>query len=518
MKKTLLNISAIPLLMAILWAGMFAGTINTTNAADSDKRAIDEVIEAAKAKNNKFLAHDMYLNIYVEVNDKPEKKALKNVSGKFGMSEEQISSVAKNGDLSSLYDSSKTLEKTQQQYIEILNSYNNELANENLRTELEQAVKPSEIFADGDTSNSDFDLIKDLSTIEEILFNTKSTSQFGGTFNSPNVDTSDPAELAKLAELFDNPSILPEEETTEVADKAKEAEEKDGLDALECLEGDTTLSDSLANFDEEQAAQAENADGSAGDENIFGDTASAQEEEFPKAIEEDWSVDDLCPDGAPFCIKIEFIMKQAALGSFKGSKSDCIECTVQKINKAFDDTLAKPLSANKLTGNVLEVPKCKKSLTVLPANMKITSVAVAVPQSNNLFQSSSITEEWKKLLERNYPLWFQKTDTAAKKDLTQEDPSPEDRATREGLSNAGPDATLADVQKRAEDIITGANKEADKQANLATQAETSEKQNRHYANILREITTMNLYFQSMKETFEKMKTPCSELANKSKCQ
>ncbi len=229
-------------------------------------------------------------------------------------------------------------------------------------------------------------------------------------------------------------------------------------------------------------------------------------------------MDDLCPDGAPFCIDIEFIMKQSSLGPFKGSKSDCIECTVQKINKAFDDTLSKPLSANKLTGNILEIPKCKKSLTVLPANMKITTVAVPVPQSNNLFSTSSIAEEWKKFNERTNPLWYQKTDKAAEEDLKKEDPSQEDRAARKAISDAGPDATLVDVQKRTQDIVTGAKKQADRETKLAKQQETSEKQNRHYSNILREITTMNLYFQSMKESFEKMKTPCSELANKAKCQ
>lgn len=515
MKKTLLNISVIPLFIALIWTGLFAGTINVTHAADSDKRAIDEVIEEAKAKKNKFLAHDMYLNIYVEVNDKPEQAATKSVAGKFGMNEEQISNIAKNGDISSLYKSSNTLETTHQQYLKILDSYNNALATENLRTDLQQTVKPSEIFADGDTSNSDFDLIQDLSIIEKILFNESSTSKFGGTFNSPDVDTTDPDELEELADLFDDPSLLPEEEGEE--EEAALEEEKEGLDPLECFDEDDTLTSSLQAFEDEQAAQAESADGT-GEEGTSGDTAGSEDEEFPKATEDDWSLDDFCPDGAPFCINIEFIVKQASLGSLKGSKSDCIECTVQKINKAFDNTLAKPLSANKLTGQVLEVPKCKKSLTVLPANMKITTVAVAVPQSTNLFSTSSIADEWKKFNEITNPLWYDKTDKAAAEDLTKENPSQEDRATREGSSNAAPDATLADVQQRAEDIVTGVKQEAARDAAITEQQQTSEKQNRHYSNILRELTTMNLYFQNMKESFEKMKTPCNELANKSACQ
>ncbi|MFC1655881.1 hypothetical protein ACFL3C_03365 [Patescibacteria group bacterium] len=511
MKKTLLNISVISLALALLWTGLFAGTINVTHAADSDKRAIDEVIEEAKAKKNKFLAHDMYLNIYVEVNDKPEKKATKAAASKLGMSEDQVSSVAKQGDLSSLYESSKTLDKTHQQYIKVLDSYNKALATESLRTELEQAVKPSEIFADGDTSNSDFDLIHDLSIIEEILFNEKSKSDFGGTFNSPSVDTTDSGEQEELADLFDDPSLLPDEEGDDEAPK----EDDEGLEPLECFEGDDALTNSLQDFEDEQATQAE-AGAGEGEEDPFGDETT-EEEEFPKAPEDEWSLDDLCPDGAPFCIDIEFIMKKASIGPFKGSKSDCVECTVQKINKAFDDTLAKPLSANKVTGNVLEVAKCKKSLTVLPANMKITTVAVAVPQSTNLFAPSSIGEEWKKFNERTNPLWYQKTDKAAAEDLKKEDPSQEDRAARKGITTAGPGATLDDVQQRTQNIVKSQKDQADKDADLAKQQETAEKQNRHYSNLLREITTMNLHFQSMKETFEKMKTPCSELANKSKC-
>ncbi len=278
MKKTLLNISTIPFILAILWMAPFAGTINISQAADSDKRAIDEVIEEAKAKKSKFLAHDMYLNIYVEINDKPEKAATKTVADKFGMSEEQISSIAKNGDLSSLYDGSKTLDKTHQQYIKILDSYNKALATENLRTELEQAVKPSEIFADGDTSNSDFDLIHDLSIIEEILFNERSKSEFGGTFNSPLVDTTDADELSELADLFDDPSLLTEEKE----DEAEVPKEKDeSLKPLECLEEDNTLTNSLQNFEEEQAAQAELTENGANGEDSSDNDKN--EEEFPKA-------------------------------------------------------------------------------------------------------------------------------------------------------------------------------------------------------------------------------------------
>ncbi|MBD3156384.1 hypothetical protein GF369_01005, partial [Candidatus Peregrinibacteria bacterium] len=155
------------------------------NIAHAATSPVDELIEEFKDKPQTALAQDMYLDIYKDINDKPKEQATKSVSNKYSMTEDQIHKLTQEGDLSSIIkdDENADINTVLLQYQAIANDYQSTLETENIRSELTMETKPSEVFMDGDTSNSEFDILYDLTIIEIILFNEASTSEFGGQFN-----------------------------------------------------------------------------------------------------------------------------------------------------------------------------------------------------------------------------------------------------------------------------------------------------------------------------------------------
>lgn len=530
MKKILLYISAFLLLIIILVK--IQAILATTYAAEPDssdnghtKVVIEELVEEAKKDKRKIVAKDMYLKIYKSTNIDPEDKAMKTVAKKFGLTESQAVGMIKGGDLSTLIKRQQfqSLETIQAQYATIYNKFQAELDKENIKSELEAAVTPSEIFSDGDTSNSEFDLIYDLNIIEIILFNETTANAFGGDFDFPDFDYTDEEEEEAIKELFEEPEEEIEEiEEVEEEEEIVEAEEREGINPLTCFEEDEALQDSMSTFEEEEEEEEEKkaeekaADIEDLDEEDKDEKEEEEEEEFPSADPGDWPKKFLCPDEAFFCIELEFDIAEAKLYQ----KSDnCIACHVQKINEALDKVLQKPLSANKLSGNMFEVPKCKSSFKNLPVNMKIITVAVPPPQPQNqdIFFQADIAKEWQKFNERYKPFWYKKTEKAEKEDETKPTPTVENRAVRRAIRSAGPDPTQENVHARTEKAITAKQNETNKDVRIKRQETTAENQNTYYQVIIKELATMNTYFERMKETFEKIKDPCNKTATKGNC-
>jgi len=222
MKKNLFYISTAILSLLV---GM-----QTTSAATSP---VDELIEETKNQTKTAIAQNMYLEIYKEINNKPQESAAKSTSSKYKMTEDQINKIMKEGDLSPITKDQKnaTVDQVFLQYKKMANDYNSALETENLRSELEMQTKPSEIFMDGDTSNSEFDVLYDLTIIEVILFNQGSTSQFGGKFIVPDFDFSDKDDEAFINNLFNK------DEESQVGSETDQTGE-DQFSSLSCLIGE----------------------------------------------------------------------------------------------------------------------------------------------------------------------------------------------------------------------------------------------------------------------------------------
>lgn len=457
---------------------------------------------ATAASSSDVLEKDMYLRIYDQITKKPAEAAAKASASKFSMSEDDMKKIVNDGDVTSLInkDTSKneTLEELSKKYSTVFADFQSSLDTENMRADLLNKANPSEIYTDGDTSNSEFDILYDLTVIEVILFNEASVSQFGGQFELPEFDFTDPAEKDLIDELF---GVEPEAEE----DTAASTEED--FSSIECLDSDSNLENALNNFESSQAAGGDGTDDGTGDEGVVFD-----EDGFPKAEPDEWPTNYLCPDGAFFCIEISFSDETTKIYA---KTDNCVACHIQNINKELDNMLNKSLTANKLSGNLMEAPKCKSSFSNVGANMNIITMAVPPPKQANqdLYLKLNIDKEWQTFKERQDPLYFDTGSSTA----TASGTSVGDRSTKKAISNSGPITSYEDVTKRSDQISTGISNNTNKEQESKPGELKTEVQNKEFQKVIEELSAFKVYFSSIKDLFDKMKEPCNELLNKPYC-
>ena len=133
-------------------------------------------------------AKDLYNLIYEKLNRGAEKEALKELAAAYGLTTTEVQNVIggsiqpifnnpnRRGGTLTQQDAIKIMTKIQDSYALLTDLYQ-------IQQEVDTATRPSEIFANDDLSDSGFDLIKDLSTIEEILFFEKTPSSIGGLYS-----------------------------------------------------------------------------------------------------------------------------------------------------------------------------------------------------------------------------------------------------------------------------------------------------------------------------------------------
>ncbi|MFC1647794.1 hypothetical protein ACFL10_02255 [Patescibacteria group bacterium] len=496
MKKILIYISALITIFAV------GAMIGTSYAASGSGSPIEELVAEAKKAKREAVAQDMYLDVYLKINAEPAKKAAKESAKKFKMSEEEMNKLMKEGDITSIKgkDENQDLKVLQKKYTEIFANYHNTLATENLRADLESKVSPSEIFTNGDTSDSDFDLLYDLTVIEVILFNKASFSSFGGQFQMPDFDFTDKDEADDIAELFGF-----DEEDEDALDATSASEERD-FSALACLEDDSNLSNALDDFD---AAEADREAGLDDDEAGL-EEIELDEDGFPIAPSDDWLKKYLCPDGAFFCIEVTFDL---AASSIYGKTDNCVACHVQYLNKDIDKMLSKPMSANKMAGNLFEVPKCKSSFTSIGANMNVITIAVPPPKQarTDMYTKINIDTEWKKFQEKYIPYFYDAGDTELP------DQNDQDRASRKAVTNSTDSASLQEIVAKTEEVIQGVQAERIDDQEKKNTAVKAQVQNKEFQTLIEELDGWKTYFSSIKTKFDEMIEECNGLANKAYC-
>jgi len=512
MKKIYIYISVIIIFTAIFNA---LHKLNTAAAAaniTTYTNAVDELLAGVKGKKKSFIGENLYLEVYKSSTGKAAENTIKNVADKYSISKENIEKIIKKGDLSALVESDKnaTIDQLQMKYMKMANDYKATMETENMRNTLESKVTPSEIYADGNTSNSDFDLLYDLNVVEAILFNKSTPSSYTNQFQTPIIKIVTDEDLKALRDLFKDQDQREAEQAREALlqvegqTAAPVAAETKGTNPLSCLQEDDTLTNALSDFQDQkeskEAAAVEDGQETKTEGEIIVPEGPITSENLPKAPSDDWKSTTLCDEGKIFCISIDFEMRLAELGNYP-KEANCIACHIQKINEELDKIIKKPTSPNKVTGNFMEMPKCKTSFTNIASSMNIITKAVPPPlqKKTDAFHTVNIETEWKKVND------------------TYKTPQTGGTATRKALMDAPPDATLEDVQKRSTQISSSIQQQQQQTVQTTQKENTTETQNTKFQLLINEINKMNGYFKSIKDTFEKLKKPCEELANKSKC-
>lgn len=149
----------------------------------------------------------LYNLMYKKLNRTSEKTALKEVAQKYSLTTDEaqavvdgsispiINNVRKGGNMTQ-EDAYKIVNKLQTDFVEIKELYQ-------IEQEVDVAVAPGEIFANGDLSDSGFDLVQDLSKIEEILFVQKTENTVGAIYDDAYESPYKPTEIdATIADFI----------------------------------------------------------------------------------------------------------------------------------------------------------------------------------------------------------------------------------------------------------------------------------------------------------------------------
>lgn len=390
---------------------------------------------------------DIYNLVYKKQTREANNDALNAVAKNFGLTVEEAQAVI-GGSVNPIFNNPKfsrdlSLEEAYAMMADFQSDFATLQEVFQIQQEVDLAVKPSEIFSNDDISDSGFDLVHDLSVIEDILFLDKSPVTVGGVYEEGLDSPYNPAEIDELNDVF------PENET-DVATLGLEEEEIAGeiMEEDLCSEHDS-LGKALKEFekDEEEKGGSSGGEKGGGEGGNEGESKSDEDEKDKKdqisaAPRGEW-VKEWCPgfgagatassntapssfsslggENNPYlsrsgagvdvdsaaisahvgvCFDIKYIMQHVS-SYIPGSS--CILCEVEKINEYLDKTLSHSLIPNKVTGNYFESAKCKKTGTLLNMQFILVWNPIPTPINDTLIFGKNIFEEWNKFTDRYKP-------------------------------------------------------------------------------------------------------------------
>jgi hypothetical protein len=330
-------------------------------------------------------AQNLYLLIYNKVKNDPASAALENTAAEYGYTKGRMMDLV-GGDLYAIYDYDVTaskyvwgdeeasqiqsIEGLVAKYDEITNYYNNQLAIETLNSDLSNTAMSHEIFANGTTEDSGFDLIVDLKTIEIILFGAANEDGYGSEMSSPDnaddgssgglgVDTESPTEEEVVS---DEPSSEEEEILAETEESATESDK-----SFECFEN-SNLSDALAGALGGSDSSTDGASSGSGSEDGTGSSADGSGDGggdssdigIPIPAAADWSDPLPCTD--TICLEVNFVTESDdPVESGMEETTNCIYCHFSYISQMLENITSHSLTPSKVTGNIMEDSTCKES-------------------------------------------------------------------------------------------------------------------------------------------------------------
>lgn len=503
------------------------------------------------------LGQDLYDYIYNKVKSEGSDLAVKRLLARRPLSKEELGFLIPGSNIGGLLskpDPQAELKPDQviarHEELTRLLADEKELADLEVLSEME--VAPVEIFANGDESDSGFDLIVDLDIIETILF-AKSTTVLGG--GGPGAPAG--------SEVFEVGGEGSEDQGAKIGEKDKKKSDKEKLGVKEgglagglveegaaeepgpihdessgmCIAKPSFNSAITAFLKKEQelesAAAQEGGDtkgkqGSkkdASEKSGSGSGAENEEESIDYEKEPlvpapaaNWKKEPLC--AGPFCLTIEEKYKKES--SYLANEN-CVECHFEKINDAFKKTLGHNLVPSKVTGNLIEGPKCKRSLFNLAWNAILIPQPILTPPNDDLVIKADFTGNFMSFLNANNPFCEKKKDMAGKaKYVCEPDKNRQARVTQRVLLQASDNKSTSDTLGDIRREIQAQQKEAEKtlkQVLLETEVENGASQ---FRVLSQELDTMALYFKGFNDLYNKLTSggndsPCKVLENKSTC-
>lgn len=407
----------------------------------------------------------LYMLVFGRLNYVAEDKALEEIGRSYGMTSKEAQEVVggsirpifNNPDRGSALlnqeDAYAVMESMQEEYALLYEMLQ-------IEQELNVAVSPSEIFSNGDLSDSGFDLVHDLSVIEEILFLDVTPSSVGAPFEDAPATPYGPVVRGDVFSGYVTSSAPVATLPLEVSEDGESGIVNigDSEVAVEILGEDVCPVDSpLADALDDFAAAAPDAGDDADDTPgaATGDDATDDEEadspapsggDEPIAAPKGQWGSVWCP-GSPNAIPPDdgnFNLSQLeslggvpgpfALGAADGSDetlgfsadvglcfdiqlikeslssyqpgSSCIDCEIELIIKHLEDMLRHSLVPNKATGNLMESAKCKQAVSDPLIGIEFITIwnPIPTPANEDLVLTKNIFQEWNTFVENFQPI------------------------------------------------------------------------------------------------------------------
>ncbi len=502
-------------------------------------------------KSNK----NLYLYMYQQTMDKPEQDAIQELAQSYGLTPTDAEIIL-NGGLTPLFigrSAAYTQERAIRDMTKIQRSYAEILRHKRLGYELDATLAATEIFSNGDLSDSSFDLVHDLDIIEEILFVDQGEVKMNKKLalnplgKSPFGTSSNPLTSAATGASSGGTKSAPDTNVAKPPSPPANTPQNTGkpLTIEDILAGagggngttgtvnacqqESPLNKALTNY------TATNNSGSGGGGNTSGTSplpiivssstppdisAIAPPESkritttpaTPLSLTKQNFCADLkgeaiytYPEGSSdplFCVTLDMTTK--TYNSFTPDKT-CIQCTVAAMNETMKKLLSKSLAPNKLTGNVYESTKCSETLSLsdrLSMNIFLIPSPVITPQKLGPLVGHDLGVEWDRYVKKAIP--FAKTP-----ERTQQ------KIVNEALQNAAPDVTQDQLLGQINQAIAHEVAAAQRQISERETSTQTDAKSEGYQQIIQEMRLMTSFFSSFKQVFEKFnKDTCPKFENK----
>lgn len=386
------------------------------------------------------VGQDLYLTVYNKTVTSPFEGAIKATAAQYGLPPERMSLIL-GGDITPILERSPLLriEDAVKIYNQMIATFNDKKNSLDIRAKITSKVELNEMFADGDTENSGFDLVNDLANIEIILFKKNDPVSFGESY-SPNTDDGSDSSNSGSGKAGDTSSNIPIDLNGQVdssgnpVDPSKSANTSfknpflkvDALDPVfigginpnQCFAA-IDLDEALNKFAEEAGKNAKlkstNKDqatevgdkisatgGSDGESPEIGiPDATTTQKPIAAAPPADYEQPAICDDIV--CISLDFI-KTPAKPSFSQS-DNCVLCHVQFINESLKKTISHSLIPGKASGNLGESGLCKNAAGIalgsVGMNISLKTVPMITPAKDDLIKLGNIGDEWDRYAKDN---------------------------------------------------------------------------------------------------------------------
>lgn len=417
-------------------------------------------------------------------------------------------------------------------------------------------VDVTEIFSNGDESDSGFDLLVDLAVIDQLIFGkVESPVDDGGPGDGrggeerelgPQGEDSGAALAQRAADLRRRgppqiPDNRPESQQRRQALRApaEPAPATPPEGQVICPTNDDFNSAAEAalsgdgNANNPGAADANgegnnNGDGAGGlgtsEDALTVDEAGGFNEagELVPAGGGNWARPITCPSTDIICV---FIRGEIKTESSYTDFDNCIACHLEKINDALKKTLDRNLVPAKVTGNLFEGPKCKGGMFGASAasfNILMIPQPILTPPNDELVTSGSFIANMLEFYERY-------VDDPGRCDAQKDGgscrplPSPDDDAAGRALQQVSEGTSLTNILKEVRKEVAMKKAQAEQILENTQVARAAEDQASQFSVILAELDTMNNYFASFRDLYiqlgnpEDAESPCRRFIDKEVC-